>query len=88
MGLETGSRRLAKVIMPGKAAPFKIEDWWDVVEEALGVMHDIKLIPALTVIVGLPGETEDDVMETIELLDRIRPYRSLVVPMFYVPMNT
>ncbi|BDR92155.1 B12-binding domain-containing radical SAM protein [Vulcanisaeta souniana] len=87
VGLETGSRRLAKAIMPGKAAPFKIEDWWDVVEEALGVMHDIKLIPALTVIVGLPGETEDDVMETIELLDRIRPYRSLVVPMFYVPMN-
>jgi len=87
VGLETGSRRLAKAIMPGKVAPFKIEDWWDVVEESLGVMHDIRLIPALTVIVGLPGESPDDVMETIELLDRIKPYRSLVVPMFYVPMN-
>ncbi len=87
VGLETGSRRIAKVIMPGKAAPFKIEDWWDIVEEALSIMHEIHLIPALTIIVGMPGETADDVMETVELIERIRPYRSLVVPLFYVPMN-
>jgi radical SAM superfamily enzyme YgiQ (UPF0313 family) len=87
VGLETGSRRMARIIMPGKASPIKIENWWDVVEGSLAVMHDVKLIPALTVIVGLPGETPDDVMETVELLDRIRHYRSLVVPMFYVPMN-
>ncbi|MFP3483887.1 MAG: radical SAM protein [Caldivirga sp.] len=87
VGLETGSRRLAKMIMPGKAAPYKIENWWDVVTDALSIMHEIKLIPALTIIVGLPGETADDVNETIELIERIRPYRSLVVPLFYVPMN-
>jgi len=36
---------------------------------------------------GLPEETEDDVMRTAELLDRLRPYRSLIVPMFFVPMG-
>ncbi len=87
VGLETGSRRLARQIMPAKAAPFRIEDWWEVVEEALAIMHEVRLIPALTLIVGLPGETPDDVVETIELLDRIKHYRSLIVPMFYVPMN-
>jgi len=64
--LETGSRRLAKMIMPGKAAPYKIEDWWTVVTEGLSVMHEVKLIPAVTMIIGFPGETPDDVMETIE----------------------
>ena len=87
VGLETGSRRLAKMIMPGKAAPYKIEDWWTVVTEGLSAMHEVKLIPAVTMIIGLPGETPDDVMETIELVDRMRPYRSLLVPLFYVPMN-
>ena len=87
IGLETGSRRLAKIIMPAKAAPFKIEDWWEVVEESLAIMHDVKLIPALTLIVGLPGEESSDVVETIELIERLKPYRSLIVPMFYVPMS-
>jgi len=54
IGLETGSRRLAKIIMPAKAAPFKIEDWWNVVEESMAIMHEVKLIPAITLIVGLP----------------------------------
>ncbi len=87
VGLETGSRRLAKIIMPAKAAPYRIENWWDVVERAMSIMHEIKLIPALTLIIGLPGETESDIVDTIELIERIRPYRGLLVPMFYVPMS-
>ncbi|MEM1868115.1 MAG: radical SAM protein, partial [Thermosphaera sp.] len=35
-----------------------------------------------------PGETSDDVIKTIELLDRIRGYRSIIVPMFFVPMGS
>ncbi|MEM4594007.1 MAG: radical SAM protein, partial [Zestosphaera sp.] len=31
--------------------------------------------------------TPDDLIKTSELLDRIRQYRSLVVPMFFVPMG-
>jgi hypothetical protein len=50
-------------------------------------MHELKLIPAVTLIVGLPGEQPDDVVQTIELIERLRPYRSLIVPLFYVPMS-
>lgn len=87
VGLETGSIRLAKKIMPGKAAPYSIDKWWDVVLESMALMHEVRLIPAITIIVGLPGEEPDDVMQTIELIERMRPYRSLVVPLFYVPMS-
>jgi radical SAM superfamily enzyme YgiQ (UPF0313 family) len=87
IGLETGSVRLARKIMPGKAAPYKIDQWHDIVVEAAAIMHEIRLIPAITLIVGLPDEQPEDVVETIELVERLRPYRSLIVPLFYVPMS-
>ncbi|AAL62926.1 conserved hypothetical protein [Pyrobaculum aerophilum str. IM2] len=87
IGLETGSVRLARKIMPGKAAPYKIDQWHEIVVEAASIMHEIRLIPAITIIVGLPEEQPEDVIETIELIERLRPYRSLIVPLFYVPMS-
>ncbi len=87
VGIETGSVNLAKKIMPAKSAPYPAEMWPDIVEEAFAIMHDNNLIPAATLILGLPEETEDDVVKTAELLDRLKPYRSLIVPMFFVPMG-
>jgi len=87
VGIETGSVKLAKKIMPAKSAPYPAEMWPQVVEDAFAIMHENNIIPAATLILGLPEETEDDVMRTAELLDRLRPYRSLIVPMFFVPMG-
>ena len=87
VGIETGSVRLAKIIMPAKAAPYPPEKYPEVVEEAFAIMHDHKIIPAATFILGFPEETTDDVIKTIELLERLRPYRSLIVPMLFVPMG-
>ena len=50
-------------------------------------MHDHKIIPAATFILGFPGEQPEDVLRTIELLERLKPYRSLIVPMLFVPMG-
>lgn len=87
VGIETGSPRLAKIIMPAKAAPFKPEEWPDVVEEAFAIMHDHHIIPAATFILGFPGEEPEDVIKTIELLERLKNYRSIIVPMIFVPMG-
>ena len=87
VGIETGSVELAKKIMPAKAAPYPAEKWPEVVEDAFAIMHDNNIIPAATLILGLPEETPDDVVRTAELLDRLKPYRSLIVPMFFVPMG-
>ena len=87
VGIETGSPELTKKIMPAKAHPFKPEEWPDVVRTGMGLMHDNKLIPACTLIVGVPGETEDDIIKTIELVDDLKEIRSLIVPLFFVPMG-
>ncbi len=87
VGIETGSVRLAKIIMPAKSAPYPPEKWPEVVEDAFRIMHENKIIPAATVILGLPEEKPDDIVATLELIDRLKPYRSLIVPMFFVPMG-
>ncbi len=87
IGIETGSPKLAEKIMPAKAHPFKPEEWPEVVRSGMGLMHDNKLIPACTLIVGVPEETEEDLIKTIELMDDLKDVRSLIVPLFFVPMG-
>jgi len=87
-GIETGSPRLMRRLMAGKCLPFKPEDWPDVVERAFGILEEHGWIPVSTLIVGLPGETEEDVCLTIDLVERLRTYRSLIVPLFLVSMGS
>jgi len=87
VGIETGSPEIAKKIMPAKAHPFKAEEWPNVVREGMGLMHDNLLIPACTLIVGLPQEREEDVLKTMELIDDLKDCRSLIVPLFFVPLG-
>jgi len=87
VGIETGSPKLAEKVMPAKVAPYPARTWPNVVEDAFAIMHEHRIIPAATIILGLPGETVDDVIATLELLDRLKDYRSLIVPMFFVPMG-
>jgi len=87
VGIETGSPELAKKIMPAKAHPFKPEEWPDVVRHGMGLMHDNKLVPACTLIVGVPEETEEDLIKTIELVEDLKHVRSLIVPLFFVPLG-
>ncbi|HLN89931.1 MAG TPA: radical SAM protein [Candidatus Binatia bacterium] len=87
VGIETGSGEIAKKIMPAKAHPFPAENWHDVVVQGMGLMHDNKLVPACTLIVGLPEEREEDVIKTMELIDDLKDMRSLIVPLFFVPLG-
>ena len=87
IGIETGSATLAKKIMPAKAHPFKAENWTEVVQQGMGLMHDYRMVPAGTLIVGLPEETEDDILKTMELMDDLKGVRSLIVPLFFVPLG-
>ena len=87
VGIETGSPEVAKRIMPAKAHPFKADDWHDVVVDGLGLMHDNKLVPACTLILGLPDEREEDIIKTMDLVDDLKGIRSLIVPLFFVPLG-
>ncbi len=87
VGIETGSPELARKIMPAKAHPFKPEEWPEVVRTGMGLMHDNNMIPACTLIVGVPEETENDLIKTIELVEDLKGIRSLIVPLFFVPLG-
>jgi radical SAM superfamily enzyme YgiQ (UPF0313 family) len=87
VGIETGSPEVAKQIMPAKAHPFSADRWHDVVVEGMGLMHDCKLVPACTLIVGLPDEKEEDVIKTMDLVADLKDMRSLIVPLFFVPLG-
>jgi len=38
-------------------------------------------------VTGLPEETDNDVIKTIELMDELKDFPSLIVPLFFVPMG-
>lgn len=85
-GIETGSVRLLQKLMAGKALPFKPEQWPEVVVQAFGISKDYGWIPAATLIIGLPGEAEEDLQATLELMDKLKDIPSFIIPQFFMPM--
>jgi radical SAM superfamily enzyme YgiQ (UPF0313 family) len=85
MGIETGSPRLLAQHMAGKVKPFKINEWPDLVESAAQALHDCNWICCHSLIIGLPGETTDDIMKTMELVDRIKGLNCVITPVVFVP---
>jgi len=83
-GIETGSPKLIRNLMVGKVKPFAPEEWPKVVEDAFHILNENSWVPVATLIIGLPGEEEEDVQLTIELVSRLRDCKSLIVPLFMV----
>ncbi len=83
-GIETGSPRLIKELMAGKAKPFKPEQWPQVVVDGFKILAENNWVPCATLIIGLPGETEEDIELTLDLVGKLRDYKSLLVPLFMV----
>ena len=83
VGVETGSARLMKQYMRGKMLPYRPEQWQDVVSRSVEIMNDHDIYPLATLILGLPGETEDDVRATSDLLDRLDGTKIYYVPLLF-----
>ena len=86
-GIETGSVRLMRKYMAGKMLPYKAEQWPEIVTSAFGILNDNNWYPLATLIVGLPEEKEDDVLESLELMDALKDYNAFYVPLFFVPLE-
>jgi len=87
IGIETGSARLAAQMMPGKALPFDIRDWPDIVVEATNILNENHWFPVYTFIVGLPEETDDDIKQSLDLLHRLRKNKIVYVPSIFTPLE-
>jgi radical SAM superfamily enzyme YgiQ (UPF0313 family) len=89
IGLETGSVRLGKQIMPSKGVPFSIEDWPSIVVNGLTVLNQNNWFPAMTLIVGSPGETDEDTKSTIDLIYEVerRGLFAFFIPSIFTPLH-
>lgn len=87
IGIETGSIRLIEKYMKGKALPYNIKNWKEIVIEAIGILNDNSWYPLCTLMTGLPGETEEDTIETLILLDELKNRKIFYVPLLFVPLK-
>ena len=80
---------MAKQIMPSKGVPFSIEDWPSVILEGLRVANENNWFPVMTLMVGNPGETDDDSRATLDLLYEIerRGLFAILVPSIFTPLH-
>jgi radical SAM superfamily enzyme YgiQ (UPF0313 family) len=87
IGLETGSSRLFDIFMKGKAYPYKAHQWRDVVLKGMETLNKHNWFPFCTFIIGLPGETDEDTKESLNLLYELRDAKGTFVPTFFVPLE-
>jgi radical SAM superfamily enzyme YgiQ (UPF0313 family) len=83
-GIETGSPKLIRQLMLGKAKPFEPKEWPQVVVDAFQTLNKNNWAPCATLIIGLPGENEEDTELTLDLIEKLHDYKSLIVPLFMV----
>src|SRR5437588_2323414 len=87
IGLETGSPRLFDIFMKGKAYPYKAHQWRDVVLQGMEILNRNNWFPFCTFIIGLPGETDEDTKQSLDLLYDLRDAKGTFVPTFFVPLE-
>jgi radical SAM superfamily enzyme YgiQ (UPF0313 family) len=88
IGIETGSTRIAKRIMAGKALPFDIKDWPHIVLNGLEVLNRNNWFPVCTLIIGSPDESDDDARATLDLIYEAerRGLHCMWVPSIFTPL--
>jgi len=83
VGIETGSVRLMQKYMKGKALPYSVDNWPELVIQGIGNMNDNDWWPLCTIMTGQPEETEEDVISTLQLIDDLKSHNA---KMFYTPV--
>lgn len=86
-GLETGSTRLMSSMMAGKTKPFSPAEWTWIVREAMRIFDENNWHVVATLIMGLPGEGREDIIDTFKLIGDLKKFKSLYIPLFFVPMS-
>ncbi len=86
MGVESANGHLVAANSPGKVAPFDPDDWGQMVRETADRTTRCGFFPVVSVLLGMPGETPDDVVATLELVRDLAAKNAVIFPIFYEPM--
>ncbi len=87
VGVETGSPALMAKHMANKALPFDVKYWPDIVKTGIGIYNDNGWYPLITMMTGMPDETEDDVIASLELIDDLKDLKLFFTPLLFIPLN-
>ncbi|MDD4889480.1 MAG: radical SAM protein, partial [Phycisphaerae bacterium] len=87
LGVESASGRLVAANSPGKIAPFDPDNWDAIVRESADKMARAGFFPVYSIVLGLPGETPDDIARTRKLVDYLATRKAAVFPIFHEPIR-
>jgi len=97
MGLETASTELLRQHMTSKAKPFSPDEWPEILLRGTCILNAHYWFPAFTAIVGLPGEVEEDALDSARLVLTMEKVlgeklgskaQFSVTPLAYIPMGS
>ncbi|HEY3307478.1 MAG TPA: radical SAM protein [Desulfuromonadaceae bacterium] len=77
LGVESGSQRILSMLGK-KITPAQVD-------ETAGLIRKVGINLSIYLISDIPGETEEDFQQTVELIKRIRPDDGYVSPLAYYP---
>lgn len=87
LGVESANGELVHAVAPGKIAPFRPDQWEELVREVGRRMAGAGFFPVYSVILGLPGETPADVDRTLALVRDLARGPCVIFPIFHEPLD-
>lgn len=87
IGIETGSCRILEMHMPRKALPGDIGEWPEIVRDCYRLFDEESWLPVASLVLGLPGEKAEDVIKTIDLVESLKDYTGLMLPLFFTTIS-
>ena len=89
VGLESGSEKILNKYMRAKPFPWTPKEWKEVILDATAIMNDNYIYPCYTMTIGYPEETNEDVEESIDLVQSIIDHnlKAWIFPLPVIPMG-